>query len=196
LPTALDQLKQRLMVIRDLESVGALLSWDQATYMPEGGAGARGRQQALIGRLAHEHQIDPELGRLLDQAEKEASNLEYDSDDASLLRVVRRDYERATHVPSQHLAAFYQHSADAYETWRRARPDNNFELVRPYLEKTLDFSREYASFFPGYEHISGRGLRLSERRWCHWSGRLRNGLSRIWPPSTRPFPLLISSSSV
>jgi carboxypeptidase Taq len=163
LPPAIEQLKKHLLDLRDLESVEALLGWDQATYLPEGGVAARGRQQALIGRLSHEHQIDPALGRLLDQAEKETANLDDDSDDASLVRVARRDYDRATRVPSAHLAAFYLHSAEAYETWRKARPENNFELVRPYLEKTLDFSREYAGFFPGYEHIADPLIDLAER---------------------------------
>lgn len=162
MPTAIERLKQHLIQLHDLESVGALLSWDQATYMPEGGTAARGRQQALIGRMAHEHQIDPELGRLLEQAESQASELDHDSNDASLLRVARRDYDRATRVPSEHLAAFYLHSAEAYETWRKARPENNFELVRPCLEKTLDFSREYADFFPGYEHIADPLIDLAE----------------------------------
>ena len=33
----------------DLEMIRSLLQWDQATYMPDGGAAARGRQLALIG---------------------------------------------------------------------------------------------------------------------------------------------------
>ena len=38
------ELKQRLREISDLNAAGDILNWDQATYMPEGGAGARGRQ--------------------------------------------------------------------------------------------------------------------------------------------------------
>jgi len=38
--------------------------------MPSGGAVARGRQGALLRRLAHEQMVDPALGRLLDAYEK------------------------------------------------------------------------------------------------------------------------------
>src|SRR5262245_44192302 len=48
----LAELKERLLEISDLHSAGAVLGWDQATYMPDGGAAARGRQGALLGRLA------------------------------------------------------------------------------------------------------------------------------------------------
>src|SRR5262249_10624502 len=39
----LAELKRWLMEISDLNCAGAVLSWDQATYMPPGGAAARGR---------------------------------------------------------------------------------------------------------------------------------------------------------
>ncbi|HJU32077.1 MAG TPA: hypothetical protein VJ740_11500, partial [Hyphomicrobiaceae bacterium] len=59
----LAELKQRLREIGDLGSVSALLGWDQATYMPAGGAAARARQGALLSRLAHERSTHPALGK-------------------------------------------------------------------------------------------------------------------------------------
>ena len=66
--TKLDELKARLLEVYDLQMADSLLRWDQATYMPPGGAEARGRQMAMLGRIAHEKQTDPELGQLLDHA--------------------------------------------------------------------------------------------------------------------------------
>ena len=60
------ELKRRLREISDLNATGDVLNWDQATYMPEGGAGARGRQLAMLCRLAHERAVAPALGKLLD----------------------------------------------------------------------------------------------------------------------------------
>src|SRR5689334_15839892 len=80
----LGDLKARLREIADLYSAEAVLSWDQATYMPPGGAGARGRQSALLSRLAHERRIDPEIGRLLDGLASFAESLPPDHDDACL----------------------------------------------------------------------------------------------------------------
>ena len=64
--TKLAALKRRLLAISDLNFAGALLGWDQATYMPPGGAEARGRQSAMLSKLAHEKSVDPALGRLGD----------------------------------------------------------------------------------------------------------------------------------
>ena len=158
----LAELKRRLTQVNDLNAIGALMNWDQSTYMPPGGAAARGRQAATLGRLAHEKATDPAIGRLLDALQPYADSLPYDSDDASLIRVARREYERATKVPPEFMGRFLAHSAASYDVWTRARPANDFSLVQSYLEKTLDYSRELADFFPGYEHIADPLIDLSD----------------------------------
>jgi len=124
------------------------------TYMPSGGAPARARQTALLQRLAHEKRIDPALGKLLDDLQPYGQSLPYDSDDASLIRVARRDYEKAVKVPPGFVAEVNAHAAESFQVWSKARPEDDFGATRPYLEKTLDLSRRYADFFPGYELIA------------------------------------------
>src|SRR5262245_56732833 len=80
----LAELKRRLLEISDLNSAGAVLGWDQATYMPKGGAAARARQGATLSRLAHEKFTDPEIGRLLDGLAAHADGLPDTADDASM----------------------------------------------------------------------------------------------------------------
>lgn len=150
----LTELRQRLLEINNLNEAAALLTWDQNTYMPKGGAAARGRQLATLGRLAHEKLTDPELGRLLDQLQSYEESLPYEHDEASLIRVARRDFERATKVPPPLMAQVYNHTSNTYQVWAQARPENDFAIVRPYLEKTIDYSRQIADCFPGYDHIA------------------------------------------
>ncbi len=147
-------LKTRLIEINDLSSAAGLLYWDQSTYMPPGGAAARARQTATLSRLAHEKFTEPGIGKLLDALGSYEETLNYDSDEASLLRVTRRKYERATKIPADFMAEVTNHTSASYQVWTEARPANDFERVRPYLEKTLDYSRQAANFFPGYEHIA------------------------------------------
>ena len=150
----LEELKQRLKEVEALGAVNAVLGWDQTTYMPPGGAPARGRQIAIVSRVTHEKLTDPEVGRLLDALEAEIDNLPADSDDAALIRVARRDFEKATRIPADFVSAINEHQAAAYQAWTRARPEDDFAAVEPMLEKTLDFSRRLSSFFPGFDHIA------------------------------------------
>ncbi len=150
----LQELKTRLMEINDLNSAAALLSWDQSTYMPPGGAEARGRQMATLGKLAQEKLVDPAIGKLLDDLRSYEDSLPFDSDDASLIRVSRRTFEQAINIPPSFVAEFTNHNALSYQAWTEARPANDFNRVRPLMEKTLDYSRQMAEFFPGYAHIA------------------------------------------
>jgi len=150
----LTELKSLLAEVSDLNNAAAVLGWDQATYMPSGGAPARGRQMATLAKVAQEKFIDKKIGKLLDQLTKYEESQPFDSDDASLIRVTRRDYERALKVPPDFLAELNVHSAETYQMWTEARPADDFARVRPNLERTLDLSRKLADFFPGYEHIA------------------------------------------
>jgi carboxypeptidase Taq len=150
----LQELKARLLEITDLNNINALLGWDQSTYMPPGGAEARGRQSALMAQMAQEKFVDKEIGNLLDDLRSHEESLPYDSDDASFIRVTRREYERALRVPPKFIGELNEHGAKAYQAWTEARPANDFNKVRDNLERTLDLSRQLADFFPGYEHIA------------------------------------------
>src|SRR5271170_7641292 len=148
------ELKQRLREISDLNAAGYVLNWDQATYMPEGGASARGRHLATLYRLAHERAVAPALGRLLEALVRHGENLPYDSDDASLIRVARREYQKKINIPPGHVARAIAHRSASYDAWTRARPADDFATMVPYLERTLDLSREYSAFFAPYAHIA------------------------------------------
>ena len=151
--TLLAELRERLLEISDLRAAGAVLGWDQATYMPPGGAPARGRQRAMLSRLSHERATDPALGRLIDALEPHAGRLDPASDAASLVRVARRELERATRVPSAFVARRSAFSSASYDAWTRARPADDFATMRPFLEQAVEMSREFADFFAPYEHM-------------------------------------------
>jgi carboxypeptidase Taq len=159
----LQELKTRLLEINDIASAAAMLSWDQTTYMPPGGAPARGRQLATLGRIAQEKLIDPAIGKLLDDLEPWAETLPYDSDDAALIRITRYNYDQAVKVPPQLLAELNEHAAATYQKWTTARPENNFAAVRDDLAKTIDFARQIANCFPGYDHIADPLINFSDR---------------------------------
>jgi carboxypeptidase Taq len=150
----LQELRDRWREVRDLQSADAVLFWDQMTYMPPGGVSARARQAALLSRLAHEKVTDPTLGHLLDELRPYEESLPYDHDDAALIRVARRDYERYVKVPAPFVAELINHQAESYQVWAEARPVNDFARVQPYLEKTLELSQRYAGYFAPSEHIA------------------------------------------
>jgi carboxypeptidase Taq len=148
----LQQLKTLLAEVADLNSVQALLGWDQQTYMPQGGGEARGNQLATIGKISHQKFTSDEIGKLLGDLEQEFNGAEPDSDEARLLKVTRHDYDQATRVPSEFVAEFAVVTSKAFEAWMEARSKSNFSIFRPHLEKVVELNQRYVSFFPPADH--------------------------------------------
>lgn len=145
-----DALRARLGEIRNVQRANAVLSWDQETYMPRGGAAARAEQRATLARLAHTMFVAEETADLLTAAEAECDGLPYDSDDASLLRYVRREYDQTRKVPAALVAEITRHGALAHEVWVEARRTNDYALFAPHLDRSLDLARQRADHL-GYE---------------------------------------------
>jgi carboxypeptidase Taq len=158
----LRELKSRLLDVYDFGMSAAVLRWDQATYMPPGGAEARGRQLALLSRIAHDRLSDPAIGVLLDKLEPWAKTLPYDSDEAALVRIARREYDQAVKVPGELISELNSHAARSYQAWTEARPRNDFATMAPMLQKTLDLSRRWAECFKPYDSIMDPLIDLSD----------------------------------
>jgi carboxypeptidase Taq len=145
--TDLRSLKERVAEITDLYSSLCLLDWDQKVTMPPGGHPARAEALATLARIHHERLVDDEMGRLLDRLRPLEESLDYDSDDASLIRVTRRDWEKQRRVPTELSAEMTRAAAQGNQTWIQARANNDFASFLPALERTLDLKRRYAECF-------------------------------------------------
>jgi carboxypeptidase Taq len=148
----LKKLSALLAEIADLNNAAALLGWDQQTYMPEGGAEARGHQLATLSGIAHARFTTDEIGGLLADLEEEFAGAELDSDVQRLLQVTRHDYDRKIRVPAGFVSEFAIVTSRAFEAWVKARAASDFSIFRPHLEKVVELNRRYISFFPPAEH--------------------------------------------
>src|SRR5919197_5678460 len=119
--TTLEELRERLAEISDLGRARALLAWDERTKMPPAGAEARAEQLATLARIRHQRLVSDELGRLLDQAAAETNRLPYESQEASLVRVARREWEKARRVPAELRAEITRASSLAEHARREAK---------------------------------------------------------------------------
>ena len=142
---ALEQLKSRLAEAQGLGTLAGFLAWDQRTMMPPGGFRHRADHMALVGRLAHQTLVDPDVGRLLD--ELDARGLDPESWDGGLLRVARRDYQKAVQVPTELRAEMMRASAEATPGWLEAKATSNFGLFLPLMERNVELRHRYVECF-------------------------------------------------
>jgi carboxypeptidase Taq len=147
-PPPFDTLREKLAPIHDLRKVSSLLAWDQQTQMPPLGAEARAHHQATLARFGHELFVADEIGALLDELKPWAETLPYDSDEASLVRVTRRDHEKALRVPPSLTQEFSRTTSLAFGVWREAKAESDYEKFRPWLERVVELEHRYIECFP------------------------------------------------
>src|SRR6185312_8100378 len=96
--TALDTLKLRLADLDAMHAAIAMMDWDQQTYMPHGAAEARAAHVGILSRMQHERSTSEEFLALLAKAEAETDPK---TEDGAMLRVVRRNVDLATKLPTE-----------------------------------------------------------------------------------------------
>ncbi len=150
---ALGELKELLGEVRDLQTANAVLSWDEQTYMPPGGGAGRALVLSTLSRLAHERFTAARVGQLLDALAAPMAGADPGSDNACLVRVTRRAYEKACRIPASWVAEFSRVTSLAQHDWQKARATNDFPLFRPHLERIVELRQQYCEFFAPYESM-------------------------------------------
>lgn len=146
----LNDLKEMLGEIKDLQNAALLLLWDQHTYMPPSGTTARAEQLATLEKIVHSRFTSERLGQLLDELRPYAAQLDYDSNEASLIRVTAREYERRHKQPIELVSELARAAGLALRAWKQARQDNKFSLFQPHLERIVELCQQQAEAL-GYE---------------------------------------------
>ncbi|HEX8323879.1 MAG TPA: carboxypeptidase M32 [Tepidisphaeraceae bacterium] len=136
-------LASRLHEIATLNSIGALVGWDEQTMMPPAATAYRAEQAALLARLSHERLTAPDTHDLL--AEVEAADL--DDDQRVVVRELRRDLDRATRLPGTLVVELSRATVLSQAAWGEARAAKDFAAFSPWLERIVALKRDEAACY-------------------------------------------------
>jgi carboxypeptidase Taq len=151
-PPQLADLRARMGELTDLQSLGALMFWDQNTMMPPRGAAARADMADTLQRVLHARETDPQLGRLLDALEPWAAEQDPEADDVRLVHWARRDFEKSVRVPADLAAQITRAKATGLQAWQEALAADDFARFRPALERHVELRHAYVACFDGAAH--------------------------------------------
>jgi carboxypeptidase Taq len=137
--SALQKLRDRMGELTDLAALGMLATWDQLVMMPTEGGAARAHQHAALARLEHERATDEEIGGWLSELDGER----LEDEDRDIVRLARRDWERARRVPAELAAELSRAHVEGQESWRLARARDDFASFAPALARNVELARAY-----------------------------------------------------
>jgi carboxypeptidase Taq len=146
------QLRRHLAELTDLRNALHLLQWDQQTMMPPRGAPLRADEIGTIERILHERFVSAETGRLLDAAEDSLNGASPDSDEARLISVVKRRWEKARRVPTDLAADLARAASVGQEAWVDARARSDFAAFLPQLKHNVELKLRYVECFDDFDN--------------------------------------------
>jgi carboxypeptidase Taq len=121
-----------------------LLDWDQETHMPPAGVEHRADQVAFLSGLLHDRATNPHYEELLSAVEGSSLVADAESPEAVNVRELRRDFERERKLPRRLVEEMARVTTRASSAWVRARKNNDFKSLAPWLDKVFALSREEA----------------------------------------------------
>jgi carboxypeptidase Taq len=139
--------------LNQLMHVDAIVSWDAATMMPQGGGEARADALAGLRMMIHRMATDPALGAMFEAARDERVRGEASAWQAANLLEMERIWRQATSVPAELVEASSRAESRCEEAWRVMRPRNDWASLVPLLREVVARKREVADAL-----ADGRGL--------------------------------------
>jgi len=139
--------KKLLEKVKDifvLQSATSVIHWDMETMMPPRAIKLRSQQLALLSRIEHKMNTNPETGKLLEEIMKHS---EYDRLDIVQKRnayLIKKNYDEQTRLPEDLVAEIAKQEAITVDVWKKAKGAKDFSMFKPELEKLVDLKKKAA----------------------------------------------------
>ncbi|MFH1590322.1 MAG: carboxypeptidase M32 [archaeon] len=175
--TRIDRTQKEISV---LQGIIELLEWDEETMMSHDAVLGRSDQIALLEGLVHKRFNSPELKGAL-RSVRQHDLLPHER---IVLRVLRREVERRSRIPTDLVERLAEESVTATHLWKQARKDKDFKVFLPSLKKLIALRQRYARRLddtksPFIVLVQENEPDLSEQRIVHLMKVLRRGLSDL-----------------
>ena len=127
-----------------LESIAAVLDWDERTMMPCAGAEHRAAQMTLLSGTIHQRWTDPEFGRWLDDLAQTPLAKDPHSDTGATIRQLKRRHDKKIKLPQSLVEELTRAAVLGQRAWEEARNNADFAAFAPHLDGIVRLKRQEA----------------------------------------------------
>lgn len=138
----IQDLRKELDSLYQIESTMAVLGYDQQVLMPPAAAPGRARQLEFLSALHHERLSSDSLWAKVVELQSHLSELDFDNQ--VIVRELYRNLERSRKLSVAFVSERSRICAESFSVWCEAKSKNDWDSVRPYLEKIVKLGREEA----------------------------------------------------
>lgn len=146
----IQNLRKELDSLYQIESTMAVLGYDQQVLMPVAAAAGRARQLEFLSSIHHERLSADALWDLTQDLYSRLAEL--DANQQVIVRELHRNLQRSRKLSVSFVSERSRVQAESFSIWCEARSKNDWESVKPQLEKIFKISREEAQLVGYTEH--------------------------------------------
>ncbi|WP_284140102.1 MULTISPECIES: carboxypeptidase M32 [unclassified Virgibacillus] len=127
------------------EAIG-LIHWDLRTKIPKNGVAQRSEVVGFLAEKLHELETSEKMKYFIDGLETTTDNNVLQK----AITVCKETYEKNRKIPTEMLKEYVMLQSKSEAAWQKAREKADFALFQPYLEKLVDYNKEFANLW-GYQ---------------------------------------------
>lgn len=130
-----------LMILGTAESV---IHWDMETMMPPAAVQQRSLQLELLSKIGHQMSTNPQIGKLLKELKENPNYEALGQVEKRNIYLINKSYVEQTSLPEKLVADLARQETITVNTWKKAKAQKNFNLLKPEFQKLLDLNKQAA----------------------------------------------------
>jgi carboxypeptidase Taq len=136
----LDKTKDSIL----LSTASGIIHWDMETMMPPGAVEQRSQQLALLSRIHHKLATDPQIGKLLAEAQASPDYQAMGQVEKRNIYLIDKSYREQTALPETLVSQIAQQEALTVNIWKKAKAQKNYGFLKAELQNLFELKREAA----------------------------------------------------
>jgi carboxypeptidase Taq len=133
--------------IRSLEYALKVISFDGATGAPKSGIEERSETMGMLSLEYFNCKTSDEFASIIADLEKVKAEL--DPMYQRIVEIERKNLDKIKKIPPQRYQEYSVLTSQAEVVWEEAKEKNDYQLFKPYLEKLVNFMKEFATYYGG-----------------------------------------------
>lgn len=146
----LDNFKGYIKKIEYLNSASSVLYWDMRVGSPSKGVPYRGEVLGYLSGEQYKLQTSDEIKEYIEYFEKIDEQRDLDDITLAMVNKMRKEYDQTKKIPENRYVEYTVLVSKAEAAWEEAKSKSDFNIFKPYLQKVVDFNKEFIEYW-GYE---------------------------------------------
>ncbi|WP_102399582.1 carboxypeptidase M32 [Haloimpatiens massiliensis] len=145
--TKLGEFKDYLTKIEYLGCATSVLYWDMRVYAPKKGVTYRSEVLGYLSGELYKLTTSNEMKAFLDYFSKFD---DLDTVTKAMVEDAKKQYDQTKKIPEDKYKEYTILTSNAESAWQEAKEKNDFSIFQPYLEKIVEFKKEFIEYW-GYK---------------------------------------------